>query len=313
LKFEKRGFATGKSASHFATRDSILPTIAEAITEGASRFQSSGVSEERRAAGALLGHALNIDRTSLLTRSDEQIDEARYDAYLRLIDRRAAGEPFQYITGRQEFYGLDFIVNPAVLIPRPETEFLVERVIQLARECEETAPLIVDIGAGSGCIAVTIALNLPNAKVIATDISSAALEVAKKNAELHGARIQFVEGDLLEPLARLGLENAVDFLASNPPYIEESGSETIQREVRDWEPRAALFGGADGMDFYRRLFAEGLNFVKPGGYFVCEIGYNQLDRIIRLINDSGWEMVDATRDLQGIPRTITARRRSEKR
>jgi release factor glutamine methyltransferase len=289
-----------------------LPTISEAIAEGARQLQSSGVDEARRAAGVLLCHALGIDRTHLLTKAGQQIDEPDYRAYLRLIGRRAAGEPSQYVTGHQEFYGLDFIVTTAVLIPRPETEFLVEQVIKLARESQLSAPLIADIGTGSGCVAVAVAASLPNAKVLATDVSSAALGVARKNAERHGAgrRIEFLEGDLLEPLARRGLEESVDILASNPPYVEERGPEPVQPEVRDWEPHAALFGGADGLDFYRRLLVDGLKYVRPGGYFVFEIGYDQLDAISGLIAGPSWELTEVTNDLQGIPRTLTVRKLS---
>jgi release factor glutamine methyltransferase len=163
-----------------------MPTIAEAIARGAQKLRASGVNEERRAAGILLCHALGIDRTHLLTRSSEQVDEARYESYLASVVRRAAGEPLQYITGHQEFYGLDFIVTPDVLIPRPETEFLVERVIELYRAGHaEAPPIIADIGTGSGCIAVTLAYHIPGARVIAIDISSAALDVARANAERH--------------------------------------------------------------------------------------------------------------------------------
>jgi release factor glutamine methyltransferase len=292
-----------------------LPTISEAIAEGARQLQSSGVGEARRTAGVLLCHRLGIDRTHLLTKAEQPIDEPDYQAYLRLIERRAAGEPLQYITGHQEFYGLDFIVTPAVLIPRPETEFLVEQVIKLARESHSSAPLIADIGTGSGCIAVTIAVSIPNAKVLATDVSSAALEVAQKNAERHGARqrMEFFEGDLLEPLARRGLELSLDILASNPPYVEEAGKESLQREVHDWEPHAALFGGADGLNFYRRLFVDGLRYVKPGGYLVCEIGYRQLDAISDMMAGPSWELTEVTSDLQRIPRTLTARKVPENR
>ena len=287
-----------------------MPTISEAIAEGSRQFQSSSVDEARRTAGVLLCHVLGIDRTRLLTKSDQQIEESNYHSYLQLIERRAAGEPLQYITGHQEFYGLDFIVTPAVLIPRPETEFLVEQVIKLSSESHLIAPLIVDVGTGSGCIAVTIATSLPDAKVIATDVSAAALAVAQKNAEQHGAarRIEFLEGDLLEPLGRSNLELSVDILASNPPYVEEGRPELVQREVRDWEPHTALFGGADGLDFYRRLLADGLKYVKPGGYLICEIGYTQLDSISDMIAGPSWNLIEATSDLQGIPRTLTVRK-----
>jgi len=291
-----------------------LPTIAEAIQEGARRLQAADVNEDRRTAGVLLGHTLGLDRTQLFTKSDEAIEDSRYREYLRLIERRAAGEPVQYILGHQEFYGLDFIVTPAVLIPRPETEFLVERVINLVRESQLHAPLIVDAGTGSGCIAITLAVNLPHARVIATDISSAAIEVAQLNAARHAveARIEFLAGDLLAPLAGRGLEAAVDILASNPPYVAEGRPELIQREVRDWEPAAALFGGADGLRFYRRLLVDGLQVVKPGGYLVCEIGYTQLDAISELIAASPWQLLDVTADLQGIPRTLAVKSAAER-
>lgn len=252
---------------------------------------------------------LAVDRTHLLTRSDEHITRSQYEDYLHLIERRAAGEPLQYITGHQEFYGLDFRVTPAVLIPRPETEFLVERIIKLMDD-SMTSPLIVDVGTGSGCIAVSLAVNVPRARVIATDLSGAALEVARTNAERHGAndRIEFLQGDLVEPLKAHHLENSVDVLASNPPYVNAGNAELIQREVRDWEPGEALFGGVEGLDFYRRLLVEGLTFVKPGGYMIFEIGYNQLDAITEIIAALEWELVDVVNDLQGIPRTVTLRR-----
>lgn len=286
-----------------------MPTISQAIAEGASRFHTFGLDHERRTAGILLCHVLGIDRTYLLTRSEEQIDQAQYREYLALVDRRAAGEPLQYITGHQEFYGLDLTVTPDVLIPRPETEFLVERVIKLVRELRNDAPLIVDLGTGSGCIAITLALHLPGAHLIATDSSNAALDIARANAERHGAldRIDFVEGDLFATLLEHHLEASVDVLASNPPYVAEDGPELIQREVIEWEPHAALFAGADGLDVYRRLFLDAPRYLKPGGYLVVEIGYGQLDAILELISRSGLELADVTHDLQGLPRTLALR------
>jgi release factor glutamine methyltransferase len=256
-----------------------------------------------------LAHVLGVDRTHLLTRSDEHITASHYEDYLRFIERRAAGEPLQYITGHQEFFGLDFRVTSAVLIPRPETEFLVERAIKLL-DVSMPSPLIVDVGTGSGCIAVSLAVNVPRARVIATDLSAAALEVARTNAERHRAddRIEFLQGDLLEPLETHHLEDTVDVLASNPPYVNERHADLIQREVSGWEPREALFGGVEGLDFYRRLLVEALIFVKPGGYMIFEIGYNQLDSINEIIAALEWELVDVVNDLQGIPRTVTLRR-----
>jgi release factor glutamine methyltransferase len=286
-------------------------SIREAIAEGAERLRARGVSEERRAAGALLCHTLGIDRTHLLTRSNESIGPLPYQTYLSFVERRAAGEPLQYITGHQEFYGLDFIVTPEVLIPRPETEFLVDRVIKLARAgLTGIIPVIVDVGTGSGCIAISLATHIPSARIIAIDISGAALAVAQANAARHGVKdeIEFIEGDLVGPLASLGLEAGVDFLASNPPYVEEGKPDMIQREVREWEPPLALYAGADGLDCYRRLLAEGKRYVRPCGFLVCEIGYTQLDRIREMIDREKWELVNVTHDLRGIPRTLTIRR-----
>jgi release factor glutamine methyltransferase len=288
-----------------------LSTIAEAITQGAERLSAAGVTDERRTAGVLLCHLLNVDRAYLIARSDDEIDHATNQSYLALIERRAAGEPLQYVTGHQEFYGLDFLVTPDVLIPRPETEFLVERIIGLTQRSKEARLLIVDVGTGSGCVAVAVAANVPRARVIATDASPAAIEVARRNAERNAVldRIEFLTGDLLSPL--VGVEGAVDILASNPPYVEEGKPELVQREVREWEPGQALFGGPDGLDFYRRLLAEGLSFVKPGGNLVFEIGYSQLNSIKGLIEKSRWKLDEVTRDLQGIPRTLTLRKPSE--
>jgi len=286
-----------------------VPTIAQAISEAASRLHKSRVDQERRTAGSLLCHVLRIDRTYLLTRSEEQIDDASYQEYLTLVERRSKGEPLQYITGHQEFYGLDFDVTPDVLIPRPETELLVERVIRLVRELRNETPLIIDLGTGSGCIAVTLALHLSGARVIATDSSGAALDVARSNAGRHGVRdrIEFAEGDLLTPLLERGLEGKVDVIASNPPYVAEDGPELLQSQVSDWEPHAALFAGGDGLDFYRRLLPEAPRYLKPDGYLSVEIGYGQLDAVLDLINRSALELVDITHDLQGLPRTLALR------
>jgi release factor glutamine methyltransferase len=303
---------TSAAGPQFQRRRSLitLHTIAEAIAEGVRRLAEARVDEARRTAGVLLGNLLGVDHAYLIARSDDEIDDAGYQSYLALIERRAAGEPLQYITGHQEFYGLDFLVTPDVLIPRPETEFLVERVIRLARELREDSPLIVDVGTGSGCVAVTVARKVPQARLIATDVSSAAIDVARRNAERNSVadRIEFLFGDLLAPLAERGLEDAVDILASNPPYVDEGKPELIQREVRDWEPRQALFGGPDGLDFYRRLISDGHGYVKPGRHLVFEIGFSQLESIKGLIEKSRWKLVDVTRDLQGIPRTLTLQR-----
>lgn len=292
-----------------------MPTIAQAITEGAARLHAAGIDQDRRTAGLLLCHVMGIDRTHLLTRSKEQIDEAQYREYLALIERRAAGEPLQYLTGHQEFYGLNFIVTPDVLIPRPETEYLVEQIVKLSRQEAKAqssqSHLIVDTGTGSGCIAITLAINIPNSRVIGIDISTAALEVAKENAAKHGVtgRVEFLQGNLLEPLAAWDLEGRVDFIASNPPYVPGPDLERLQREIREHEPRVALYGGSDGLDFYRRLLTGSQRFLRPEGHLVCEIGFSQLSAIRDLIDSARWDLLEVTKDLQGIPRTLTIRQR----
>lgn len=288
-----------------------MPTIAQAINEAARVLRDAGVSDERLTANLLMCYALGVERAQLLIRANEEPDEPGYRAFLEAVRRRAAGEPLQYITGYQEFYGLEFKVTPAVLIPRPETEFLVEQIIKLSQAKPEIVePFIVDVGTGSGCIAITLARHIPGARVVAIDISRAALEVARENATRHGVadQIEFLEGDLLAPLDGRGLEGSVDFLASNPPYVPLTDAATMQREVRDWEPMGALFAGNDGLSFYKRLLEEGRAYIKPGGYLVCEIGYGQLDAIRQMIAASDWRLETVTDDLQGIPRTLAVRK-----
>jgi release factor glutamine methyltransferase len=285
-----------------------MPTISQAIAEGARKLQASGIEQERRTAGLLLCHAIGIDRTHLLTRSDEQIDEGRYKIYLGLLERRASGEPVQYLTGHQEFYSLDFFVTPDVLIPRPETEFLIEEVLKIVDKQKLSRPLIVDVGTGSGCVAITLAVNLPGARLVATDASARALNIAQSNAAKHRVldRIEFLEGDLLGPLDNRGLDKSIDMIASNPPYVDESLKGSMQREVFDWEPPEALFGGVDGVEFYRRLLTGCPAYLKVGGYLVIEIGYGQLEAIDHMVAASpSLKIVEVTHDLQGIPRTLT--------
>jgi release factor glutamine methyltransferase len=300
-----------RASSSFTT----LPTIAQAITEAASLLRQGGVNHERLTASLLLARLLRLDRTQIIARSGDALDEGQYQTFLTQVARRAAGEPLQYITGHQEFYGLDFLVTPDVLIPRPETEFLIEQVIQRSQtftssDRSANEMIILDIGTGSGCIAITLALHIVSANVFATDISGAALKVARENAERLGAtgRIEFLEGDLLAPLASLSLEDRVDFLVSNPPYVSRQEAAALQREVMDWEPHSALFADDDGLWFYRRLLDEGQRYVKRGGFLICEIGYAQLDAITVMIDARQWQLEAVTNDLQGIPRTLTIRR-----
>jgi release factor glutamine methyltransferase len=224
-----------------------------------------------------------------------------------MINRRASGEPLQYITGRQEFFGLEFEVTPDVLIPRPETELIVEETIRMVERDMIARPLIVDAGTGSGCVAVALARELAEARVVASDISEAALRVARRNAARHGlrARIGFVASDLLDAFAE---EEFADFILSNPPYVSEEEMPSLQREVRDWEPRLALTDSNDGLSFYRRLLKDAPGRLKPGGHLICEMGYMQSERISAMVNHQVWGGVRLLDDLQGIPRTIVLRK-----
>ena len=204
---------------------------------------------------------------------------------------------------------MDFTVTPDVLIPRPETEFLVEQVIRLAREQSAGAPLIADIGTGSGCIAIAVAVNVSDARVVATDISPATIGVARANAERHGVsnRIEFAEGDLVEPLKEYGAER-FDIIAMNPPYVPSSNPSLVHREAREHEPAVALFGGADGLDHLRRLLLEAPSVMRPRGHLVVELGYSQIEAMTKLIDPGVWELIEVTNDLQGIPRILTLRK-----
>ena len=283
-------------------------TIAGALREAATRLRVAGLSEPRREAGSLLSHATGRDSAFLITHADETLTPAQLSALHDAVARRAAGEPFQYIAGRQEFYGLEFEVNPDVLIPRPETELLVEKALELLRGAE--APLLCDVGTGSGCIAVALLHARADARAYALDVSPAALEVAARNAARHGVggRARFLVSDCFEALAAGEHEGLrFDLVASNPPYVAERDLEGLQREVREHEPRVALTPGGDGLSVIRRLVEESPGFLKPGGHLLLEIGFGQHEQVAALVDPGVWRLLDIHRDLQGIPRTVSLR------
>lgn len=278
-----------------------MQTIAEILKQASAQLRDASVPNDLLDAQTLLAHALGQDRTYLIIHFNQSLSDDLIAQFQTYIHRRATGEPLQYIVGKQAFYGLEFEVTPAVLIPRPETELLVEETLRLAADL--AAPIVCDVGTGSGCIAVTVARELATAQVIATDISPAALAVARRNAERNGVleRIEFIESDLL---GNVSPSLKADFMLSNPPYIAASEMPTLQREVRDWEPHLALTDFADGLQFYRRLLAEAPNFLKPGGYLIFEMGYQQAATIKALVEPNVWRAPKAWRDLQGIERTM---------
>ncbi len=256
----------------------------------------------RRDAELLLIHTLNRSRTWLITHYDHLLSDDLSASYAGLLERRRTGEPIQYITGETEFYGLPFRVTPDVLIPRPETEHVVEKVIELAAEFD--APRIVDVGTGTGAIAVALAHKLPHASITATDISLRALALAEENAKRNEVAVRFLDGDLLAPVDGERFEVVV----SNPPYVAMADRDSLDVEVREFEPPLALFAGDDGLEIYRRLIPAAFDALTPGGFVVLEIGYGQSMAIVDLLARAGFERIEFVPDLQGIARVACARR-----
>jgi release factor glutamine methyltransferase len=252
----------------------------------------------------LLLHVLGKSRSWLLAHPGDTVSEGACARYRELVERRYCGEPIQYIVGEAEFYGLPFRVTPEVLIPRPETEHVVEKVIALARTL--LRPRIVDVGTGSGAIAVSLAHHLPDAYITAIELSPNALAIAKENAARNKVidRIRFIEGDLLAPVA----SERFDLVVSNPPYVASSDRDTLAIEVRDFEPPMALFAGNDGLDVNRRLIPAARGVLAPGGFIVLEIGFSQEKAVGELLLAHGFDSMEFSPDLQGIPRVASARR-----
>ncbi|MBZ5695466.1 MAG: peptide chain release factor N(5)-glutamine methyltransferase [Acidobacteriia bacterium] len=292
-----------------------------------ARLRAAQVPSSTLAAELLLMHAIGRDRTWLYTNSEAMLDLAASEKYFALVARRAAGEPTQYLTGKQEFWGLEFEVTPAVLIPRPETEHIIEvalerlgpRGIKIDMVTGAPSPRlrIADVGTGSGCLAVALAHELPHAEIFATDISAAALEVARRNAARRGVsdRIHFIETNLLEAVIHesqvTGHEPRLfDLIVSNPPYVARNEAATLPREVRDHEPHAALFGGPTGVEIYSRLIEQAGSLLREGGVLVLELGHNAADEVRRMFHvQPGWVNVSITNDLAGIPRVLAAEHR----
>jgi release factor glutamine methyltransferase len=284
-------------------------SVAEATREAAQILNRSGVPEARREAASLLAHTIERDQTYLLTHPEHLLTSPDASRFRTLVERRAAGEPLQYITGRQEFFGLEFEVTPDVLIPRPETELLVETALELLDETAAVGPpSVCDVGTGSGCIAVAILHEHALARATGLDISHAALEVAARNATRHDvrSRLDLVASDCF---AGLNTERArFRMIVSNPPYVAEAALSGLQREVRSFEPRVALTPGADGLRIIRRLIAGAPPLLLPGGHLLLEIGFDQHAAVRELIDTRVWRLLDIHKDLQGIPRTVALRK-----
>lgn len=272
-------------------------TIRTALQQGAQLLQDGAVPVSRMTAEVLLAHALRRDRIFLYSHPEYELREVEWLHYGRYLHERLQGKPTQYITRCQEFYGRNFRVTPDVLIPRPETEHVIEAVLAI----EPVPATFVDVGCGSGAIAITLQLET-GARAIATDLSLSALAVAQANAAAHGAAVEFVACDLAGALR----ERSVDLLASNPPYVPDGDIATLQREVRDYEPRLALAGGPSGNEIYARLIAESRHVLKPGGHLVMELGYTAAPTVSGWLAE-GWSDVTLHPDLAGYPRVISAR------
>ena len=279
--------------------------LSDVLKSAIQRLTSTQVPSPRLNAELLLMFALRCDRAYLYGHPERVLTADEESIYENALAQRSRGIPAQYITGHQEFWGMDLIVAPAVLIPRPETEHVIEEVLaRVGRAPSPADPRIVDVGTGSGSIALALAKELTRAEIHATEISSAALEVARANAARHQLekRIQFHETDLLEGIEK----NAYDFVISNPPYVGESEEDSVQLEVRKFEPRNAVFAGPTGLEVIERLIPQAREVLKSGGWLIMEINGTIAGRVQQLLSD--WENVRITNDLQGIPRVASAQR-----
>ena len=275
-----------------------LQTATRTLTE-------AGIPDGRREAETLIAHILNRPRLDLYRADDLALDPDQQEAFAGLIRRRASREPLQYILGTQEFWGLEFRVTADTLIPRPETELLIEAVLE--RVGRPAPPImLVDLCTGSGCLAVTLATLYPTSRILATDRSPSALEVARSNALRHGmtGRIEFLEGDLFEPLASMGLHHRINGMTANPPYVPAEELDRLQPEVRFHEPRLALDGGCDGLDYYRRILPGALEFVCTGGRLFLEVGIRQAIPVRDMAEQTGWRIDQIKKDLSGIDRVV---------
>jgi len=271
-------------------------TLQQALLQGTKLLEEGSIAAPRLTAEVLLCHALRCERSFLYAHGERELREVEWIHYGRYLHERLNGKPTQYITGRQEFYGREFRVTPDVLIPRHETELVVETALKLG------ARRIVDVGCGSGAIAVTLLLEM-QAEVYGTDISAAALVVAADNARRMGAAVEFVQCDLLAGFA----DASMDMIVSNPPYVPLGDRAGLQREVRDYEPEAALFAGPTGFEIYQKLVDDAPRVLHRDGWLVMELGYNGRDRVTAMLRE-GWRDVQVVPDLAGIPRVLAARR-----
>ncbi len=280
-------------------------SIDYALASAAQTLRTAGIDQPQTDASLLLADLLRRDRAYLIAHADSELRAAEHEEFQSRVARRAAGEPLQYIMGRQQFFKLDFEVTPDVLIPRPETELIVEAALELA---DQRAINFADVGTGSGCIAISLLNELPNARAVAIDISASALQVARRNAERHHVlqRIRLVASD---GFAAIDSNETFDLIVSNPPYVSDEEMKDLQREVR-YEPTNALAGGRDGFAVIRRLLDDAPRFLPSSGHFIFEIGFGQGEAVKELIDPATWELIEIRNDLADIPRTVILRKQN---
>lgn len=285
-------------------------TLSEAINKAANLLSTAGITNARLDAEVLLSHIIKKDRVWLITHRDDVLDNKHQRDFAAVIQRRTRREPLQHIIGNQEFWGLEFKVSPDVLIPRPETEFIIEAALAIVQD-RNTPVSIIDLCTGSGCIAVSLAKELTAARVIATDASENALAVARENTRRHGVseHIRFLQGDLFEPLEELDIRGQIDIIVSNPPYVQAGDLPTLQPEVRDYEPEMALIAGPEGTEMAKRIIQLAPEYLKKNGALIMEMGLSQAEALTRMVEATGaYGNPALLKDLAGIERVIVARK-----
>jgi release factor glutamine methyltransferase len=285
-----------------------MPNIVETLQKAVAILHESGIGEPRREAASLLAFALEKNKTFLISHNDYELSDEEQIKFQKFLKRRASREPFQYITGCQEFYGLNFIVTPDVLIPRPETELIVENAIEILSAIKN--PRFCEVGAGSGCISISILHEVKTATAIGLDISPEALEIARKNADVNNVleRFELKKSDVFAVLGneKEGKNEKFDLIVSNPPYVSLKDFGGLQREVRDYEPHIALTDNGDGLSIIEKIIADSPGFLKPDAFLLMEIGYNQTPTVSQMFESEIWKKLEILPDLQGIPRMVKA-------
>jgi release factor glutamine methyltransferase len=280
-----------------------MATIIENLNLAIEVLKKSKVADPIKEAKSLLMLVIKKDLAFLIAHKDYKLSEKEQEDFNVFLKRRASREPIQYIRGSQEFYGLNFMVSPGVFIPRPETELIVEKAIEILKNLKE--PYFGEIGVGSGCISISILHKVLQAKALGVDISEKALQVTKRNAQMHGVagRLKLLRSDLFENIN----SESFDLIVSNPPYISEEQIQFLQDEVRKFEPLEALNGGAEGLLFIKKIISTAPKFLKQSGWLIMEIGFDQADKVVSLFDRKIWQEYDFLSDLQGIKRTVVAR------